>query len=178
MTQNPFEALCVLASSQTWCWRMPCTTCGQMHFHYAFYELVSGRSPTDDDWPVQGSLKGYSRPERSLMPPNYSDEEKDQILTICSEASIGHISSECKFPDWLGYLGLILLHMRQDSERYKQLSSTWASQLAELFDPSASTYSKLKLISHGNHGVLSWALLAECELYLELPRAKNTGIYS
>ena len=164
--RNPFEALCVLSSSQTWCWEMPCTTCGRMHFHYSFYEMASGRSPTDDDWPVQGSLAGYSRPDRGLMPPTYTDEEKSKILSICADANIAYISSECKFPDWLGYLGLVLHHMQQTADAYRQLSSTWASQLADLFDPSAPTYSKLKLITQGNQGLLTWGLLAECELYL------------
>ena len=45
--------------------------------------------------------------------------------------------------------------------------------LTDLFDPSAPTYSKLKLITQGNQGLLTWGLLAECELYLELPRAHD-----
>ena len=139
-----------------------------MHFNYGFYEMAYGRSPTDDDWPVQGSLEGYSKPHS--LPRTYTDEEKKQILSICSEASISYIESRCKFPDWLGYLGLILLHMRQDSEQYEQLSATWALQLADLFDPSSPPYPKLKRISQGTQGVLTWGLLEECERHLRASR--------
>jgi len=45
---NQFESLCKLASDETWCWDLSCTTCGHMHFQYAFLELIKGRSPTDE----------------------------------------------------------------------------------------------------------------------------------
>ena len=49
---NPFEALCSLASREHWCWKMFCTTCGHMLFRYAFRQLASGTSPDDEGWLV------------------------------------------------------------------------------------------------------------------------------
>ena len=46
---NQFEAVCQLASHEGWCWDLNCTTCGNMHFTYAFKEMSLEKSP-EDDW--------------------------------------------------------------------------------------------------------------------------------
>ena len=174
---NPFEALCELASSQNWCWRMPCTTCGQMHFHYAFHELASGRSPTDDHWPVQGSLTGSDALKLGLpklgSPRTYTAEQKSQILPICSEASITYIASRCKFPDWLGYLGLILAYMNGYSNAYQDLSSKWATQLTDLVEDRSSIRTELGNIAQREQGILSLSHLQQCEFYYIAPPSER-----
>lgn len=157
---NQFESLCKLASDETWCWDLSCTTCGHMHFQYAFLELIKGRSPTDSQWLIH---KNTSFSDQLGSPPrNYTGEQKEIIHKICCEADLGIIESSCKFPDWLGYLGLILKHMYSGSETYTELSSSWASQLIKLVTPQSPNHVRLQGIVEGK-GVLDINDLEECE---------------
>ena len=54
----------------------------------------------------------------------------EKITKICLDANISYIADNCKFPDWLGHLGLILFHMKE-ARSYESLSSNWAKQLKE-----------------------------------------------
>jgi hypothetical protein len=157
---NQFESLCKLASDETWCWDLCCTTCGHMHFRYAFLELATGKSPTDSHWLIHKNTS-FSNQLGSL-PRNYTGEQKEIIHKICCEANIGIIESSCKFPDWLGYLGLILEHMHSGSKTYTELSSSWASQLIELVTSQSLIHARLQEIVEGN-GVLNIKDLEECE---------------
>ena len=157
---NQFESLCKLASDETWCWNLGCTTCGHMHFRYAFLELTKGRSPTDSQWQIHDRNTMYDH--LGSLPRNYTEEQKEIIHKICCKANIGIIESSCKFPDWLGYLGLILKHMYSGSETYTELSSSWASQLIKLVTSQSLIHVRLQEIVEGK-GVLDIDDLEECE---------------
>jgi hypothetical protein len=130
---NPFESVCKLASDGGgWCWRMPCTTCGNGHIRYAFIEMSLGKSPDEDGWITRKDVNDgvlFSK-FGSFHDPPRSRLEKDKITEICLNASIIYIADNCIFPEWLGYLGLILIHMKESSS-YESLSSSWAKQLKE-----------------------------------------------
>ena len=125
---NQFEAICFFASEKNWCWNLYCTTCGHWEFRNAFFVIASGKSfeegivkrPSKYYWKKLAHSRGY-----------YSEDEKEKIINICLEANISSIATKCKFPDWLGYLGLILTYTSSISDSYKSLSSNWAKQLKE-----------------------------------------------
>jgi len=142
---NQFNALCKLASAENWCWNLRCTTCGHMHFRYGFLELASGKSVNDSDWIVRRRKTSYAK-QLGTLPKKYSESQKESVLAICTEADIPLIASECKFPDWLGHLGLVLAHMQSESDEFKLLSSKWAAQLQGLISPKSNIWHQLKTI--------------------------------
>ena len=158
---NQFENLCKLASEESWCWNVNCTTCGHQHFKYAFLELALGKSPADDDW---GTSMQNSDIKKSLgeIPRGFTYQQKETLAIICRGADLRIISQNCRRPDWLGYLGLVLYHTRRIPKEYgnrksplrnsgidelkeieavKRLSQDWEEQLNGLVGskPFAST---------------------------------------
>ena len=158
---NQFEALCKLASDENWCWKLFCGTCGHTHFRYAFSELTAGKSPTDENWLIHRKITKYSD-ILGKLPYSYTEQQKEKVLHICVNANISSIAATCIFPDWLGYLGLVLEHMRCSSNSYRMLSTCWASQLADLVYPESPIHSRLQDISEGG-GVLNISDLEDCE---------------
>ena len=84
---NAFEALCKLASDEKWCWNLYCTTCGHMHFKYAFKELAKGKSPENPDWVVHKE-ENYLHRYLGQIPIKYADFSKIRVLKICLDANI------------------------------------------------------------------------------------------
>ena len=162
---NQFEELCKLASKENWCWNLVCTTCGHLHFKYSFLELASDKSPADSNWLVHWKLTDYQKTIGAL-PIIYMEEQKIKILGICKNASLSKIASMCKFPDWLGYLGLILVHMRTDSVEYRTLSSIWASQLSSFMSTKSKIHNRLNDIVNKNGESLNINDLEQCECSL------------
>ena len=158
---NQFEALCILASNENWCWKLYCTTCGHMHFKYAFLELSKGKSPEDSDW-VTHKSENYLHRLLGPIPRIYPESRKDRILKICTKADLHSIADKCKFPDWLGYLGLMLTDMHSSSEVYKLLSTKWASQLKDLVSEYSHIHEKLDSIAKED-SLLNIRDLEECE---------------
>lgn len=158
---NQFEELCKLASDENWCWKLFCTTCGHMHFRYAFAELAAGKSPANENWLVHGRSTRYSN-SIGALPRSYTEKEKININNICSQADLALIASNCTFPDWLGYLGLILDHMYSSDNSYTKLSWIWASQLLELVSEGSSLHASLTEIAMGK-GLLNIKHLEEIE---------------
>lgn len=143
---NPFEQLCILASDEKWCWKLGCTTCGHLHFRYSFAELATGKSPADKDWLIHRRRTTYKK-QLGPLPKHYSDDQEVRVLEICSQADISRIAERCKFPDWLGYLGLILEHMKCSHDSYQAVSSQWAQQLRDLSPPNSLIYARLDEIA-------------------------------
>ena len=158
---NAFDQLCELASNEKWCWNLFCTTCGHMHFRYAFAELAAGKSPSDANWLIHSKSTHFSK-RLGPLPKSYSEDQKAQILSICLDSDIEYIAQHCQFPDWLGYLGLILEHMVSDSNLYQEVSQKWASQLQEFVNQDSDIYSHLQQIID-NNGVLSINVLQNIE---------------
>ena len=158
---NKFDELCKLASDENWCWKLFCTTCGHMHFRYALSELAAGKSPTDSHWFIHGRNTSYANILGSL-PRSYTEQQKEAVINICIKADISSIASFCKFPDWLGYLGLVLEHMYSSTEPYKKLSESWASQLSGQVSEDSPLQAKLSEIAQGK-GLLTINDLEACE---------------
>ena len=151
---NPFEQLCTLASNEHWCWKLNCTTCGHVHFRYSFAELAAGKCPDDKDWQIHRHRTNYTK-QFGSWPKQYSDEQKLKILEICSEADISLIADRCKYPDWLGYLGLVLEHMNCDHNAYQTVSTQWANQLRDLSPANSQIYYHFDNIVTSGHARLT-----------------------
>jgi len=133
-----------------------------MHFRYAFAELAAGKSPEDQTWLIHRKSTRYSD-SLGALPRSYSEDQKEMVLRICLEANIVSIASSCKFPDWLGYLGLVLDHMYSAANTYKLVSSRWASQLKELVVSESPIYDSLNEIAEQNNLLINIQHLEACE---------------
>ncbi len=157
---NSFQALCKLASEEQCCWNIYCTTCGHMHFRYAFSELAKGKSPEDSEWIVHKKKTSYKQ-ELGAIPRRYSGTVKESILKICLAADLYGIAEKCSFPDWLGYLGLIINHF-SSAELYSELSTCWAGQLMLVIPERTKCHFFLQEIISGER-ILTVRGLSLCE---------------
>ncbi len=142
---NQFEAVCELASDEGWCWDLNCTTCGNMHFTYAFKEMSQGKSPEDNDWLTNKDIdhqKLFAKLGRPIGPPYYkvplSKFRKEKLIKICSEARISNLAKRCAYPEWMAYMGWAMHGLKISSENYENLSNNWAKQLKEFIVKSRS----------------------------------------
>jgi len=146
MNRNAFEALCFLASRENWCWNLFCTTCGHMYFRYAFIELLQGHHPDDGNWATR---KGNHRNLERRVGSMHSMRDWDlmdmvALQKVCEGADIRKISEQCRFPDWLGYLGLVLGHACGAEAINGKLTKAWAGQLADLVVPGSEAEASLR----------------------------------
>ncbi len=118
-----------------------------MHFRYAFVELATGRSPVDPDWQIHAQNTDF----RSLgeSPSRFNTEQIQAIQKVCVDADLLAIAENCRFPDWLGYLGLILNHTSGSGSDYQQLSVKWSAQLVKMVISGTPIYQKLSNIANG-----------------------------
>ena len=119
-----------------------------MHFRYAFVDLANGKSPVDPDWQVYAQNTDF----RSLgeFPSSFNIEQIQAILKICLDADILAIAKNCRFPDWLGFLGLVLTHTSGSGSSYQQLSMKWSAQLIKVVLTGTPIFQKLISIADGD----------------------------
>ena len=96
---NAFEQLCRVASKENWCWRIGCTTCGAQHFRAGFYYVGQGMIPDTATWKEDRKKIPFER--------NFPKEVTNKLLSSVCDANLMNIYKSCRFPDWLGYLGLV-----------------------------------------------------------------------
>ena len=162
---NSFESMCILASREDWCWNLTCTTCGNMHFRYGFIELANLKSPESSDWLVHTKSNSYKKVGK--FPREYSSAQKNTIHKICAEANLVNIYNNCSHPTWLGYLGLILAFMKDDSETFKVLSVSWARQLEQMVYKDSPIAIRLRNLAAGR-GMLHVVDLESCEYSFDM----------
>ena len=68
----------------------------------------------------------------------------------------------CSFPDWLGYLGIIVYHTNSQSQSFLELSKAWSLALVGMVDPDSQIKNTLMDLSSGN-GLLNISHLESCE---------------
>lgn len=166
---NIFEDLCILASNENWCWNIYCTTCGHLHFRYSFLQLANGKSPTSVDWIIHSKITDYTRTLGSI-PRNFTPNQKQTVIEICKDANLARIAKECKFPDWLGYLGLVSHHLGGDSDADRQISISWASQLKKMVTAKSRSFFNLESICSTSSRTLNLSDLELCETDIHLFR--------
>ena len=125
---------------------------------------------------LYGTLKrqapGFSRVDREhgavwgragrLHGPSKEDQMK--LISILSRASILRISKQCRFPAWLGYLGLGLSYTEPVESEVKRLSASWKPQLLKLLPSHTNMMHLLKLtLFDSDESQLRWQDLERVE---------------
>ncbi|HPD74189.1 MAG TPA: hypothetical protein PLX95_02785 [bacterium] len=153
--RNPFVALCDYASrSSQWCWQISCTTCGHVAFRIAFSKLVMNQHPDDRSFWTVGkedvNTDGYEfymkfkELERDFDVALTTKPEKQiKLASIVAESSLRDIQEVTKFPNWLGYIGLVLYHCRTTGA-LEILTKSLLSQFLEILPKDSDCYKYLK----------------------------------
>lgn len=146
--RNPFVALCDYASQNDWCWKLMCTTCGHSAFKVSFSKITMDQHPDDElFWPYgkenHSPLKEIDRYNSFSRRASLSDQEK--LAVIVSQANLSDIQHVAKFPEWLGYVGLVLEHCSSHNSR-EIISNSFLPQFIELLknDSAMCDYFKEK----------------------------------
>ena len=133
----------------------------------ALCELAAGKSPNDSTWIIQGrkARPNYLIAQLGKLPRQYDQKQRVEITRICLNADLSRISKCCRFPDWLGYLGLVLHHMNF-SPLFFKLCESWAGQLSQMMPVDSDIYARLSDLSKDN-GILEISDLELCERELK-----------
>ena len=133
--RNAFVALATIAARERWCWKLVCTTCGHMLFRYGLLQLTNGIHPDSSQW----TLRTHSDLQRNRLGPlpnGYSRAQQGVLAGIVSQADLRHLRECCQFPDWLGYLGLVLAYTEDVERETGVLTASLVPQLAALVSPA------------------------------------------
>ena len=128
--RNPFVALCDYASRNNWCWKIFCTTCGHGSFRVAFSKLIHNQCPDDKSFWPYGAENHSLLKELESFNDFWRDSTKEnqiKLVSIVAEAKLSDIKDVAKFPDWLGYIGLVISHC-PNREAQKIISDSFLSQ--------------------------------------------------
>ena len=139
--RNAFEVIC----ESYWCWKIGCTTCGNT----PFLKELERRVKTDNTTGIEDVLSTASLQNISS---HYETKLSDSI-----SRSIHRLGGA----DWLGYLGLALLHHPS-----RKVTESWASQLIELLPNNSAPISKLENILANPKMFLRWQFLEDIETAL------------
>ena len=156
--ENPFETMCKIASKEKWCWRIWCTTCGHMYFRYGFLELATGKHPKNDNWLSGQKHHNNLSEELGRMPilGNFSIKHQIALSSILKDTNIISISNSCKFPAWLGYLGMALVYSEKHEKKTRQITKSWIPQFLKILPTNSQSITLLKSILNDPSKVLSW----------------------
>lgn len=130
MDQNAFISLCGIAGREHWCWNMLCTTCGHTDFLYGLMQIDRGSHPQDGNWVSRKEFQSRERPLGDYsVPRRHLEGGCERLYLTCASASIIELSKVCPFPDYLGYLGIVLHHLEHIESRYLLLTKLWKTEL-------------------------------------------------
>lgn len=133
--RNPFVALCDYASRNNWCWKLFCTTCAHGAFSISFSKIVHGKHPDDNAfWPY--GMENHSPLKEAdeygdFWRVDASTEMQMKLSSIVAGAKAADIQAVAKFPDWLGYIGLVINHCPNRDSR-KMISDAFLPQFIEM----------------------------------------------
>lgn len=154
--RNAFTAICLLASREQWCWNINCTTCGHMYFRYGFFEIGAGRHPDRDGWLTRKEFHQQLSTLGDLRTVTAAIRRSERLHQVASDASLSEIAGGCRFPDFLGYLGLLLHYTSELEHRNRRLTPVWSRQLLELVDENAPPAQMLRQRQNDLSARLSW----------------------
>jgi len=142
--RNAFNALCLLASREKWCWKLFCTTCGHGHFRCALFELAEGRHPEKDGWLTRQRPPASAHTLGDWQTITTAIQQSERLHRLLAGASLTDIAEHCGFPDYLGYLGLALNYTEQLEQRNRLLTPLWSTQLLDIVEKDSSAASMLR----------------------------------
>ncbi len=143
--RNSFVALCEYASQNNWCWKIFCTTCGHSAFKISFAKIIKGQNPDEESfWPHgkenHGPLKEMEQQRDFIGAASIDAQIK--LASIIAGAKLSEIQSVVKFPDWLGYIGLVIHHCPSHEAR-KIISDALLPQFIEMVKDDKEIYKYL-----------------------------------
>ena len=144
--RNQFTALCEYASANNWCWNLYCTTCGHGAFRVAFSKIISGQHPDDISfWPNGQSnhslLKELDKYGDFWRGANKVNQIK--LASIVAKSKLMDIQAVAKFPDWLGYIGLVIHHCPSREAR-KIISESFLPQFVAMLKDNKEIHDYLQ----------------------------------
>ena len=172
--RDPFLALCDLASRENWCWNIRCTTCGHMYFRFSFKELIARKHPDTDTWIVrQGNHHALNTigPMPSLG--GWPIDEQRALSQILIQADARMIHQTCRFPDWLGYLGLALAYTEDAEWKDRTITPVILPQLLSLVPEDALCVRFLTELLNTQDGHLRWRDLGAVESGIQHSRMQR-----
>ncbi|MGI8812794.1 MAG: hypothetical protein ACR2IH_09760 [Pyrinomonadaceae bacterium] len=165
MPDNPFVALCEVASENNWCWKLNCTTCGHQDFLIGLSQIAQNRHPSDARWlPPEVVRNADQRLVERLVDPRRSIAMgREKLYLACSSARIFDIANLSKFPDFLGYLGLALHYQEAVEVKYGLLTRLWGSDLLGMVSRSSQSEAMLQDLLGSDLSRLRWQDLEQVE---------------
>jgi hypothetical protein len=134
---HPLVELARRANARQLCWKNACTTCGAGELRGGISLLARGDRLDQTPWPALGPPYDSS----PLTPA-----EADGLARVCISAPLARVARAASFPDWLGYLGMILWQLKTSyigenrgfEEHRRRIGASWALQFIGLGgDPAA-----------------------------------------
>ena len=142
---NKFHILCLQASESNWCWDIYCTTCGCLEIKAAFYAIGNNTEMSEAN-----IMK--IRKEHNL---EFTDDMIAKIIKVASKVDLSKIQNSCKFPDWLGYIGLIY-HLFGDIGRFnlmRELSKSYCPQFIKMVNRDSVAFKTLSEIIESDYKI-------------------------
>ena len=144
--RNSFVALCDYASRGNWCWKIFCTTCGHGAFRVAFSKLIHNLHPDNKSFWPYGSENHSLLKESDKFNDFWRDSKKEnqiKLARIVAKSKLFDIKDITKFPDWLGYIGLVIHHCPNRDAR-KIISDSFLSQFINILKGNKEIVSYLQ----------------------------------
>ena len=129
---NEFEKLCRLATTHHWCWRMPCTTCGNHHLCVGL-TLIAHGIPLDR-WDHSTTQWPHHLIPLTLGPIPLEPDQSGLLRRVLRETELSAIQKNWREKwhqgeDWLGYLGVALARADFSRSDRDALGIGWRIQL-------------------------------------------------
>lgn len=161
---NQFESLCKLAAKEQWCWNLACTTCGHEVFRSAMRDLAGGLDPESAAWTVhRASLQPTVATRRPAQPlGDWPHDEQALLQQTAVGCDLDVISRLAAFPDWLGYIGILLRYTEQAEASNRLLTRAFVPQLIKFVRPNSRGLELLREIERGSRP-LRWTDLETIE---------------
>jgi hypothetical protein len=144
--RNPFVALCDYASQDKWCWKLACTTCGHGAFTVSFLKIVRGQHPDEESFWPNGKDNAAPLKEMGESKDFFGGtdiEAQIKLASIVAKAKLSDIQAIAKFPDWLGYIGLVINHC-PNRDAQKIISEALLPQFIAMVKNDGEIYEYLK----------------------------------
>lgn len=163
---NAFEAMCRKASAENWCWNLGCTTCGNQDFRYGLTQIALGRHPASPEWDTFNTRAGDALDGASIRSiVGWPDDMKETLADALTGSSLKTIGRENKYPDWLGYMGVVLHMVGQDEEFAQHLTKGWLPELRSMVEPRSMGRERLQALRETREP-LRWHHIDGLELHL------------
>jgi hypothetical protein len=118
------------AINNNWCWNITCTTCGHIEFYESLNELSNSNHSITN---IKQGRKRYGGLKAQAI---------DEVILQTQKLNLKNLSIKANFPDWLGYIGLILYYTSSNHPKFLSMSNHIINGLLEIL-PSNSRIRKL-----------------------------------